>query len=147
MKSYARGRDSVRLAIPVVWAAGMFAARRDPWVAIGIAAALLVTAAVATDAARVAALLRPTSRLLVIAVAAAAVMIAFTDFSFPMLLRWVPSLRGMGHSVDHPSAGFAAMTPARVSSGRGNHGQNGGVPRLLRQPPCTIAIIHLTYAQ
>ena len=99
MTSNTRGRDSVRLVIPVVWAAGMFAARLDPRLAIGTAAAILVAAVLATDAARVAALLRPTSRLLVIAVVAAAAMIAVTDFSFPALIGWLPSLRGMSADI------------------------------------------------
>jgi len=99
MKSNARARDVVRLAIPVVWAAGMFAARLDPRLAIGTAAVLLVAAVLATDAARVAALLRPTLQLLLIAVIAAAVMIAVTDCSFSALIRWVPSLRGMSAEI------------------------------------------------
>ena len=99
MKSNARARNSVRLAIPVVWAAGMFAARLDPRLAIGTAAALLVAAVLVTDASRVAALLRPTLQLLVIAVVAAAAMIAVTDFSFSALIRWMPSLRGMSAEI------------------------------------------------
>ena len=99
MKSAARGRDLVRLAIPVVWAAGMFAARFDPRLAIGTAAALLVAAALITDAARVAALLRPTLRLSVVALLAAAVMIAVTDLGFLALIRWMPSLHGMSAQI------------------------------------------------
>lgn len=99
VKSNTRGRDSVRLVIPVVWAAGMFAARVDPRLAIGTAAALLVAAVLATDAPRVAALLRPTLPLLVIAVLAAAVMVAVTDFSFVVLIRWMPSLRGLSAEI------------------------------------------------
>lgn len=94
-----RARDGIRLAIPVVWAAGMFASRLDPWLAIGIAAAILVAAVLATDAARVATLLRPTLQLLVIAVLAAAAMIVVTDFSFPAAIRWMPSLRSMSADI------------------------------------------------
>ena len=99
MKSNTRARDFVRLALPVVWAAGMFAARLDPWLAIGTAAALLVAAVLATDAARVAALLRPTLQILLIAVLAAAAMIAVTHFSFLAMIRWMPSLRGMSAEI------------------------------------------------
>ena len=99
MKSNPRGRDAVRLAIPVVWAAGMFAARVDARLAIGTAAAILVAAVLATDAARVAALLRPTLQLLAIAVLAAAAMIALTNVSFLALIRWMPSLRGLSAEI------------------------------------------------
>lgn len=105
MKSVTPGGGYVRVAIPILWAAGMFAARSDPWVGIGIAAALLVAIVLASDAARVVELLRPTPRLLVMAVAAAAVMIAFTHFSFPMLIRWMPSLRGMSAEIYQRLAG------------------------------------------
>ncbi len=99
MKSNPGLRDSVRLAIPVVWAAGMFAARLDPWLAIGTAAAILVAAVLATDAARVGSLLRPTLRLLVIAVLAAATMAAVTALGFSALIRWMPSLGGMSADI------------------------------------------------
>lgn len=94
-----RTRDSVALAIPVVWAAGMLAARLDPWLAIGTAAALLVAAVLATDACRVADLLRPTLPLLAIGIVGAAAMIAVTDFSFSALIRWMPSLPGMSAEI------------------------------------------------
>lgn len=99
MMSTARGRDAVRLAIPLTWAAGMFAARTHPWLGVGIAAALLVAAVLMTDAARIAALMRPTPRLLILGVLAAAAMIIVTDVSFSALIRWMPSLHSMSSEI------------------------------------------------
>lgn len=94
-----KSRKLVGLAIPLVWAAGMFAARFDPRIAIASAAAVLVGAVLATDSVRIAALLRPTLRLLIIGVLAGAVMIAVTDGAFAALVRLYPTLRGMSAEI------------------------------------------------
>ncbi|MEO8216776.1 MAG: CPBP family intramembrane glutamic endopeptidase [Acidobacteriota bacterium] len=95
-----RARSTVRWLVPVVWAFGMFAARRfDPWPAIAIPALIMVAAVLITDRIAMGSLFRPSIRSLSLALAAAAAMLGVTYLLFPFVTRSIPSVREQTEAI------------------------------------------------
>lgn len=82
-----------RMAIPLVWAAAMLAARTfDPWIPIAIVALGMSATVLASDRELMRDLLRPAFRPILIGLLASAVMIAATYLLFPLVTQAIPTI-------------------------------------------------------
>lgn len=93
-------RHSVRLAVPIVWAVAMLAARvLDPWIPIAIAAVGMSATVLSIDRELLQHLFRPAARTLALGLAAAVLMVAATYLSFPLLVRAFPAIGVRTHDL------------------------------------------------
>lgn len=81
------------MAIPLVWAAAMLAARTlDPWIPIAIAALGMSATVLASDRELMRDLLRPGLRSVLLGLLASGVMIAATYLLFPLVTQAIPTI-------------------------------------------------------
>ena len=93
-------QKTTRVAVPVVWAVAMLAARVfNPWIPIAVAAIGLSATVLSVDRQLMRELLRPALRPFVIGVAGAAVMIAATYLLFPLLSEAIPAIGTRTHDL------------------------------------------------
>ena len=96
----AASRTRVTAAIPIVWTLTMIAARfLDPLTVIFVASVTLATIVVVRDRQRMRQLWALTGRAVALGAVAAIAMVAFTYLSFPLLIRWVPSISAGASSI------------------------------------------------
>lgn len=89
-----------KIAIPVLWALAMAAARFfDPLLTILVAAVTMAAFVLWRERAAMRELLRVTPRTAALGAAAAAAMVGVTYLASPLLIRWIPSIGIRAHEI------------------------------------------------